>query len=316
MRYLVIALLVLALAACGGSLTEGTSGGGGYTPLHRAIADGLQEETLQLIKEGASVNTLTDRGNSPLHFAVGMGSVIIVQALLEAGANPNAKDHYLQTPLHFAAFAKLDKVSRMRGDASTRKEIAVLLVEAGASVDPTSSDGLTPLHNSGWSFSPELVSYLVEMGADLEANSSGATPLHLAVTRPEMIQPQIHEAYDDIGVSRRVISKLLELGSEVNVESTNGGSPLRTAVFSGEYYIVELLLDAGANVNATSPTGQTALHMAARSAYRGVESHEAYRMYKLLVSRGGDRCLRDKNGTSPAEAVEHYGLVLKSPPCS
>ena len=268
-----------------------------------------------MIEEGASVNTLTNRGNSPLHLAVGMGSVIIVQALLEAGANPNAKDSYLQTPLHFAAFAKLDKESRRIGDVSTRKEIAILLVEAGASVDPTSSEGLTPLHNSGWSLSPELVSYLVEMGADLESNSFGATPLHLAVTRPEMIQPQILEAYDDIGVSRRVVSKLLELGSEVNVESTNGGSPLRTAALTGDYFILELLLDAGANVNAASPTGKTALHIAAASPARGNPTRP-YRLYQLLVSRGGDRCLRDNNGISPAELAERYGLVFKSPPCS
>lgn len=59
----------------------------------------------------------------------------MIQHLIDLGIDFNARDHFLNTPLHYAARAKNGKVVEV-------------LLKAGAEVDPTNDEGMTPLHLS------------------------------------------------------------------------------------------------------------------------------------------------------------------------
>ncbi|XP_061723495.1 putative ankyrin repeat protein RF_0381 [Cydia pomonella] len=85
------------------------------------------------------------------------------------------------------------------------------------------------------------------------------------------------------------------------VNSTNGFTPLATAVRKGDINTVKFLLTAGANVNQPSSSGQTPLHLAT------LEARVA--LVDLLMDNGADLQARDLNGLR----VEHYAVDAGSP---
>jgi hypothetical protein len=87
-----------------------------------------------------------------------------------------------------------------------------------------------------------------------------------------------------------VVQQLLKRGANPNGKARYGGSALVEASFWGtdHYETVELLLDAGADINQTSSSGWTAL-MAAVFGNRS-------RTMDLLLSRGADVNLRSEDG--------------------
>ena len=103
-------------------------------------------------------------------------------------------------------------------------------------------------------------------GADVNAaQGDGTTPLHWAVYK----------------VDRELVAELLERGAKADVTNKYGSSPLaRSREARRTCELVELLLDAGANVEAPNGDGQTALMLAARVGSLDIA--------KLLVERGAD----------------------------
>jgi ankyrin repeat protein len=99
---------------------------------------------------------------------------------------------------------------------------------------------------------------------------------------------------------------LIRAGALVNAANDNGVTPLSLACTNGSAAIVDLLLNAGANPNTTSPvTGETVLMTAARTGVVDV--------VRMLVDRGAD-----VNATEPqlgqtalmwAAAEGHSGIV-------
>ena len=61
-----------------------------WTPLHIAVRQGHDELVTLLLKSGASVNALSQRGLTPLHHAVRCGQQEIAAILLQGGADVHA----------------------------------------------------------------------------------------------------------------------------------------------------------------------------------------------------------------------------------
>lgn len=124
------------------------------TPLHIAAREGHAKIVLQLLDKGAAIYGNSQTGSTPLHLAVqGAGTTGItkflkgnsddaeevidhrfiktVEELLRNHADPNAVDNLGRTPLHLAA-------------GSGWEEIAMKLIEGGASADAKNKDDQTP----------------------------------------------------------------------------------------------------------------------------------------------------------------------------
>ena len=61
-----------------------------------------------------------------------------------------------------------------------------------------------------------------------------------------------------------MVNVLLEAGAEVNKANNEGGTPLHCAGNNSQLQIVNVLLEAGAEVNKTNIDGDTPLHEASR----------------------------------------------------
>ncbi len=75
----------------------------------------------------------------------------------------------------------------------------------------------------------------------------------------------------------KVVRHLLDAGANVNAKTQGGGTALNNAVIGGSLGIVKMLLDAGAEVNARSFQQATALNYA---------KEQRHAVVALLRSRG------------------------------
>lgn len=111
-------------------------------------------------------------GRTPLHHAVSDGDLARVKELLECGTDPNSRDDDGWRPLHFAA---------LRGIP----DLIVLLLDAGATVDPCDEHGNTPLWRAVFESrgKGEVIKLLRAAGANPHTqNKRGISPVLLART--------------------------------------------------------------------------------------------------------------------------------------
>ncbi len=156
---------------------------------------------------------------------------------------------------------------------------------AERSPDRRFEDGQTPLHISTILGHSEVVKYLLENSANVNAQDlSGSTPLHEAVR------------YGRTEIARQ----LLDAGADVNAKDNLGKTPVLLALPEekrSELY--SLLLLYRADLSCKDMYGDTVLHTASMT---GVPVEQL----RVLVSNGADINARNKDGISPlALAIEN-----------
>lgn len=124
------------------------------------------------------VHAFTPRGSTALHGACYWGQLAATRFLLEHGADPNAptRDSFLQIrPLGCAA-ATAD-VPNPSDDEDTVLDLVHLLVDHGADVNGRRRDGLTALHSAAYRGHLQVMTYLLDRGADRKLRGyDGAGP--------------------------------------------------------------------------------------------------------------------------------------------
>lgn len=183
----------------------------GYTPLHRAAENGHIEIVTRLLQAGAAIEATNKWKQPPLYVAAQAGEAVVVTRLLQAGAQVNAKNKWWNTALHTAAefgYAETAQVLIEAGahvnaqnksgqtplhvaivylNISIRSggsiEIIDVLLAGGADVQAGNRVGDTPLHEAAEFGHAEIVTRLIEAGADVHTRNTGkdrATPLDRA----------------------------------------------------------------------------------------------------------------------------------------
>ncbi len=119
----------------------------GNTLLHWAVSNGRPEVADVLIDAGANLHqTYPTDDRTVLHLGVQHDNAAVTAVLLKHGAQVNARDRNGNTPLH-RALLKND-INQYYGMTNTSRrvslEIVQLLLEAGADVDITNNNGMTP----------------------------------------------------------------------------------------------------------------------------------------------------------------------------
>jgi ankyrin repeat protein len=123
-------------------------------------------------------------------------------------------------------------------------------VAEGASLESTDHRNKTPLHLAAEQGHMQIVEYLVENGANVNAatpESNGAvTPLRFAIGN------------DDY----QMVRYLIQNGADVNQANEAGWTPIMTAARVGNRDIIQLLLEQGAELDVRTDDGLTPVRIA------------------------------------------------------
>ena len=230
-----------------------------------------REEIRSLLQQGADVNTQQADGATALHWAVHWDDVESARLLIRAGADVKAVNDYAVTPLSLAC---------LNGSAVMVES----LLTAEADPNAAGLTGVTPLMTAARTGSAAVVKALLAHGARVEATEllEGQTALMWAVSEGHLAVVQLLiEAGADVNarsIAKTVVRGLLQ--PETLTVEEGAFTPLHFAARQGDLESARLLLDSGANVNARTVDGLTALLVAT------VRGHTT--LAKLLLEKGAD----------------------------
>ena len=196
-----------------------------------------------------------------IHEAVERGDIKTLKEHLEFGTDVNTRKDG-RTCLHTAAWLG-------------HTELAKLLIAGGAELDSVDDRGvLSPLHAAMAEDHFELVELLISEGADVNVSTPAKmTCLHLAVSvgvlgeightyakNPEIRKKNLNIVRGAPNV--RIIELLIAAGANVNARNKEDATPLHLAAVNGIEEVCELLISEGADLNAVAVNGHTPLSLA------------------------------------------------------
>ena len=254
----------------------------------------------------ASAAVAAETGNLSLEDAAKLGDRAAVQSLLSGRADVNLPEADGTTALMWAAY---------RNDVET----ADLLLHAGADVKAANQYGATALYAAAASTDSAMAEKLLAAGADANAHLlSGETPLMEAARRGNLTtvhlllasgaDPNASEAnggQDALmwGAAQRhaaVIDELVRHGADVNARSKGGFTALMFAAQQGDAESIRVLLGAEANPNDVAPTTKVTALLAASAMGRTKAA-------TVLLDGGAEPNVADATGYTPL----HYAARRK-----
>ncbi|RKU39428.1 hypothetical protein C6496_01490 [Candidatus Poribacteria bacterium] len=241
----------------------------------------------QHIAEGADVNEMRFE-MPPLAWAAMMGQTAAAELLLEHGADIKGRNQDGNTALHLAAFLG-------------RAETAELLINNGADVKAKNGDGATPIDILAVPW--EMTQFLSRsLGVKLEQEQVAAGKAKIAEMLKVEPPSESGAVIGDIWAAAftgntEALKQALADGADPNAMNMEFGSTLlSTTALMGHTAAVAMLLEHGADINAKSRDGGTALHAAAFLGHAETA--------KLLLEKGADTTIQDSQGATPLEATK------------
>ena len=328
-----------------------------FSPLLFAARNGDTEAATLLLAAGAMVNDLGSDGTHPLPLAIVSGKDKFAHFLLERGADANGQVYGISA-LHAAAGNVqmwLREWLRVRGidgvfgsglmgvDRASRAGLVTALLAKGANVNAriTTSTGVqgwltikkgafepfsvgtgdlkgaTPLwvaaffSNRGFGADPQVLKILLDAGADSRLTTDdGTTPLMAAAGLGQGTFSPGKPRGDRSMNAEAAVKMLVDAGAEVNATNEAKFTALHGAAFRGLNEVIEYLVQHGADINAQDFQGRTAFRMA-EGAKQSFQFQEWPETAELIKKLGADTSLgisgRDQLRMEEREAQKKAG---------
>ncbi|XP_047997219.1 serine/threonine-protein phosphatase 6 regulatory ankyrin repeat subunit B isoform X2 [Leguminivora glycinivorella] len=298
-RYGNLATLILLLEDGGDPLRKSKTG---ETPLHmacRSCQPDVVRHLIEFVKEhkGESIATsyldaVDDDGASALHYAckikkeevkIPAADREVVKCLIENGADVTLiTKHNHETAFHFCAIAG-------NNDVMTEMITHMSAADVGRALNKQNSVGWTPLLIACHRGHMELVSTLLSNHARVDVfDVEGRSALHLAaehgylqvcdalLTNKAFINSKARNGRTALhlaamnGYAHLVKFLIRDHNAMIDVLTLKKQTPLHLAAASGQIEVCKLLLELGANIDATDELGQKPIHAAAQNNYSEV----------------------------------------------
>ncbi len=261
------------------------------TPLHIAARGGHSQVVRMLLDYGASIDDLDSGLGTPLHYAAANGQTAVIKILLDSGANPNAVDSYLDSPCMAAA-------------SNGHVESVRTLLKVGVDTQLRNRYGQTALHLAAISGAKNVFVLLMSTMSrhDLGAEDIWGEPVLYGAICRESDYPMslllshtppvaaFESQTDNIliaAIENRPASDIRQLLRRLptsplrrflDYRALYGGTPLHVAATMAKLDTMNLLLDAGAQLEPEGSEHGTAL--------MGACATGRLAAVKLLVARG------------------------------
>jgi uncharacterized protein len=306
-------------------------GADGQTPLMVVARSGNMEAAKILVDADADVNVIEKwRGQTALMWAAAQQQSEMVAFLLTNGADPDAQsipNNWERqvtaeprmkvlpagglTPLHYAAREGCSECTRF-------------LIEAGADINKTDPESVTPLLMANLNANWDSAKLLIEAGAWLDKwDFYGRNPLYAAVdysTLPHGGRPD--RLSDDLTTAQEIIALLLEKGGNPNLQLKlfppyralgadrgadgllrTGTSPLFRAARGADIPAIKLLLEHNALVDLPQENGVSPLIVSSGYRASAIDTRGRFRTEtqaleatKLLLAYDADVDARTDGG--------------------
>jgi ankyrin repeat protein len=346
-------------------------------PLHFVASKGLAAYAKHLTELGHDPNCLELASRTPLHYAAAHGHANVVEVLLECGASNNPDDRCGLTPLHLSASANHSRVvekllvsgvdpltpktkedpgnwcgnaSRTVGDTALEYAASYGHTEAAIEFLPfLDIDGLskalhwaaafgktetvlailedprvdvnkvinskTAIHLSSHSHDLSSMKKLLQLGADatIKCDSIFHKTGIRAMGPEDLLKFSSLHAYaqgfnkqnEPLERTLGGLQMLLDAGCDINEYDGYGQTILHTILQTTtgpvSFEIIQYLLNHGANPSFSSKNGSTPLHF-------GAEKSE--QVVKLLISHGADMNARDRDGRTPLCGAANPAVLI------
>lgn len=241
-----------------------------YTSLEAACLEGHINVAERLIQAGAAINFdgEPDQISPHLACAVEANSQEIVDLLLRNGANPNSLSPKYREDVTVLAQACM----------GSNPEIVSTLIEAGADVLRTSrfaDEDEPPIQTAARNGNVDVIRALLKKGANVNGQTiEGFTALHKAARRG----------------CAPILRVLLSEGlADYSLRLINGSQPIHSAARWNHPDCMQVLVEAGADINSQNHSGKTPLHWAT---VRATEYQETEAI-EWLLSNGADAGLAE-----------------------
>lgn len=232
--------------------------------------------------------------NNEFANAILAGDLKRIKFLIGKGADINSRDNQGYTALQSAA--------RQR-----KATLIPELIALKANINARDNDGYTALHHAVLRNHPESVKALIENGADSDAlTRNGYTPLALAIVEDQykaaVALIEAGAPFNTAVGEAKLTPLMLASGKEGN-KLTLGAGKARIEKFNpkdpGTLEIVRALIDQGADVNAVSASGVTALILAA--------AHNNTPIVGMLAQAGADANAKTRDGKTAGDLARQNG---------
>ncbi|XP_056354203.1 2-5A-dependent ribonuclease isoform X1 [Oenanthe melanoleuca] len=221
--------------------------------LNAALRNGDKEAVLELLEQGADVNSKAGSGWTPLQTAVQNEQKDLVQLLLDRGASLHARKDNGGTAFIQAGIA---------GNV----EILELLLERGSDINDQDINGFTAFMEAAWHGREEALRFLYSRGAEVNLRRKTSED------KAKLLKGGGTALMDACRERHLSLVKILvqEMGADVNIRDNKDRNALIHALKKGSskkrynsaVSIVHFLLEQGVDMKSKDECGKTALILA------------------------------------------------------
>lgn len=194
------------------------------------------EEAINIIPSLKLINFYDKKGRTLAHHALKLknnnDTISVLSTLIENNANISFRNRKKRSPLYEAVVLK-------------RTEIVKFLLKNGARLNQPGPNKWTPLFRAISQGNTEMVREMSKYPLNLHYRTEQGWTALMFITNDKHID--VDEAQSEIG--RLLINK----GADIEVRTNSGLTPLMNAVSNGKINVVKMLINVGADINATNP---------------------------------------------------------------